>query len=126
MLPTVRSAIEGLHWPALPDARGVVVLALLQQFEQSQWWPAEVLRRRQFEQLELLLLHASAFAPFYAERLERAGYRPDRPLSEDVWLSIPRLTREDLQTAGPGIISTHIPAAHGRTKTSSTSGSTGR
>ena len=125
-LPVVRSNTEGLHWPALPGLAGLPVLALLQQFEQSQWWPKDALRGRQFEQLELLLLQASATVPFYAERLERAGYRPDRPLTEDVWLSVPCLSREELQTVGTALISTRIPAAHGPTKPSTTSGSTGR
>jgi len=126
MLPVVRSDTEGVHWPALPRPSGLLVLALLQQFEQSQWWPAEVLRRRQFEQAELLLLHASATVPFYAQRLERAGYRPDRPVTDDAWLSLPLLSREDMQTAGSAIVSTRIPAAHGPTKAATTSGSSGR
>ena len=47
ILPYV-SAISGLAWPALPKGRGVMLLAVLQQLEQSQWWPPEQLLQMQF------------------------------------------------------------------------------
>ncbi len=38
---TPKSTIEGLLWPGLPDRGGQMLLALLYQLEQSQWWPPE-------------------------------------------------------------------------------------
>ena len=38
-----RSALAEVLWPALPGRIGATVLALQQQFEASQWWPANSL-----------------------------------------------------------------------------------
>lgn len=123
---TVRVDIEGLCWPAPPDAPGRLVPVLLRQFEDSQWWAPDELRRRQFEQLDALLRHASATVPHYGARLAAAGYRAERPLTDDLWMAVPRLSRQELQAAGDSMVSVRIPASHGPTKLSTTSGSTGR
>jgi phenylacetate-CoA ligase len=122
----VRSDIEGVHWPGLPNLMGAHILALLQQFEYSQWWPLAAIRERQRMQLESVLLHASASVPFYAERLQKAGYRPDRPLTDEVWSAIPPLDRSAVQTAGDALNSLRVPPTHGPIGTWKTSGSTGR
>lgn len=124
--PQIRSDIEGLHWPGLPNLPGAHVLALLQQLEHSQWWPVETLLERQRVQLESLLLHASATVPFYAERLTRAGYRPDRPLTAEIWSAIAPLDRGTLQSAGDALNSNRVPPSHGAVRTWSSSGSTGQ
>jgi phenylacetate-CoA ligase len=124
--PLIRSDVEGVHWPGLPSLSGAHILALLQQFEHSQWWPLATLRERQRMQLESLLLHASASVPFYADRLERAGYRPDGALSEDVWSAIPPLDRSAVQAAGASLNASRVPPTHGSVGTWKTSGSTGR
>ena len=107
--PLIRSDVEGLHWPGLPNLPGAHILALLQQFEHSQWWPLETIRQRQRMQLESLLLHASASVPFYADRLARAGYLPDRPLSDEVWSAIAPLERSEVQAAGTALNSGRVP-----------------
>ena len=124
--PLIRSDVEGLHWPGLPNLPGAHILALLQQFEHSQWWPLETIRQRQRKQLESLLLHASASVPFYADRLARAGYLPDRPLSDQVWSVIAPLERSEVQRAGTALNSGRVPPTHGSIGSWSTSGSTGR
>jgi phenylacetate-CoA ligase len=124
--PLIRSDVEGLYWPGLPNLSGAHILALLQQFEHSQWWPLATIRERQRMQLESLLLHASASVPFYADRLERAGYRPDRPLSDEVWSAIVPLERAEVQAAGAALNSRRVPSTHGSVGSWSTSGSTGR
>ena len=65
-----KSAVEGLVWPGLPQGRGLAILALLQQLEQSQWWPEETIRARQFRQLQPLLRHAATTIPFYRRRFK--------------------------------------------------------
>ena len=57
-----RSAHRGIGWLAIPDAFGAEMLALLYQFEQSQWWPEERLREQQLRQASLLLAHAATDA----------------------------------------------------------------
>ena len=122
----LRSSIPGLAWPAVPSAAAARQLALLQQLEESQWWPAEALRAQQDRQLSMLLGHAAASVPFYRERLAGIGLRPGRALRPEVWSRIPLLRREDIQQAGAALHSQAVPAGHGRTQKIVTSGSTGK
>ncbi len=124
--PPLRSAIAELAWPAVPTARGALLLALLEQFEASQWWPAERLRQAQFAQLARLVAHARRSVPFYAERLAAAGIEPDRPLDPERWRALPVLTRAQLQDAGAALNSRDLPKSHGAQTRVSSSGSTGR
>ncbi len=121
-----RSSVPGLAWPGLPGTAGITMLALQYQLEQSQWWPPDVVREQQFRQLQALLSHACGTVPFYRDRLGEAGFAPDRPLAPDTWARIPLLGRAEIQEAGKALLSTRVPAAHGKTYTLSTSGSTGR
>ena len=103
-----------------------VLLALLFQLEQSQWWPPERLRAAQFRQADLLLRHAFESVPYYTNRLAEAGYNPDAPLDEERWRDLPLLKREDIQQAGPKLRTRALPKGHGKTHKISTSGSTGK
>ncbi len=120
---TIRSAIEGLDWPAVPDQRGGAVLSILFQFEQSQWWPAEKIAAQQFGQLRRLLDHARATVPFYRDRLDAA---PKGGLGAAAWAKIPLLTRAEIQAAGSDLESRLLPQSHGRSGEIFTSGSTGK
>ena len=124
--PRVRSAMPGIEWPAVPGGTSAALLSLLWQYERSQWLAPEALERLQFVQLGMLLAHAWATVPFYRERLKRAGYEPGRPLTRRIWRSIPVLTRAQVQAAGKRLHSAKLPAAHGKTTTVRSSGSTGR
>ena len=121
-----RSSVPGLAWPGLPGTAGGTMLALQYQLEQSQWWPPDVVREHQFRQLQALLSHARGTVPFYHDRLREAGFAPDRPLTADTWARIPVLERAEVQAAETALLSTRVPAAHGKTYALSTSGSTGR
>ena len=118
--------LKGIHWPAMPGSVDATVLALQYQLQHSQWWPPDVVREHQFRQLQALLSHACGTVPFYGDRLGEAGFAPDRPLGPDTWARIPLLGRAETQEAGKALLSTRVPAAHGKTYTLSTSGSTGR
>ena len=120
---TIRSSIEGLGWPAVPDHRGAGVLAILFQLEQSQWWPEEKIKAQQFAQLERLLAHAHATVPFYQDRLG-PGLSPG--LDADGWAQLPLLDRTAIQEAGEGLESLLLPPSHGQTLDIFTSGSTGK
>ena len=65
-----RSGRPEIHWPAIPKPREAAVLALLYQYEESQWWPAETLVKHQLLQLEQLLGYAARAVPLYRERLK--------------------------------------------------------
>lgn len=127
--PEVRiphAALDGNVWPALPVPRAQTVLAILYQFEQTQWWPAETLRHHQFRQLRSLVAHAWDAAPFHRKRLEETGLAPPFDDLADAWPMLPPLTRGDIQSAGHDIHSQFVPKDHGGISDIHTSGSTGR
>ncbi len=112
-------------WPALPSPKDAVLLALMYQWDQSQWWPPETLLAAQFRQLEGLLAHAVETVPYYRKRLGTAAkFRPGW-LTMDKWRRLPILRRQDIQEAGPALTSRNLPKGHGPTRDVSTSGSTG-
>jgi phenylacetate-CoA ligase len=122
----VQSSVAGMVWPALPGGAAATLLALQQQFEQSQWWPAAQLEAAQLRQLQALLLHCWETVPFHRARLEAAGWSPATRLDMAGWRRLPLLTREDIQSAGAALHSTALPKGHGSTQSVTTSGSTGK
>lgn len=117
------SSIKGINWPALPEAQSVGRLATLFQLEQSQWWSAEKLLQHQFLQLTTLLEHAISNVPYYSSLLDKTLL--SSPLNQQSWLTIPLLTRDKLQKAGPSINAVKMPD-HGGVAPARTSGSTGK
>jgi len=120
------SALPGAVWPAVPSDAASRLLALQLQFEQSQWWPPEVIKARQFEQLQQVLAHAQRTVPFYGPRLAAAGFDPRVALNRELWSRIPIMTRRDVQSGREALTSRAIPPAHGTVREVTTSGSTGR
>jgi phenylacetate-CoA ligase len=108
-----RSMLRGIGWPAVPDAPTSALLALSWQLEQSQWWSADELARHQHAQRALVLAHAVATTPHYAQ------------LDPADWASVPVMSRAAIIAAGPGLLSRGYPAPHGPVEevfTSRTSG----
>ncbi len=120
-----RSASNNIVWPALPELFGAAMLALQYQFEESEWWPAETMLERQFEQLRKLLGHCATRIPFYAERLARAGVRDLAEIDLESWRRIPILTREDVRAQGAALVAPRDPDGHGQRRPFATTGSTG-
>lgn len=118
--------LTGLNWPVLPNQLNASTLALVYQFDQSQWWSEARLLEHQLGQIGPMLRHFRDTSPFYGERLRETGIDLDAPLTLEAFRSIPPLIRSDLQAAGKDILSTEIPKDHGRLLTASSSGSTGR
>ncbi len=124
-LDSIRSAVPGLVWPAVSDNAGARALAMQYQLEQTQWWSAAELERHQMRQLQVLLCHAREALPFWRERLDAAGFSPDRAVTP-AWLrSLPFITRADIQTHGDALLSRAAPHEHGAIAQGQTSGSTG-
>ncbi|MCW8828929.1 MAG: phenylacetate--CoA ligase family protein [Gammaproteobacteria bacterium] len=121
----IRSAINGIAWPALPAANAAGRLATLFQLEQSQWWPQERLWQHQLQQAQLLLRHSVAHVPWYRERLPAAAVGTT-PLDAETWHSLPILSRNEVQQAGDSLRAVSIPPGHGRLLKQRTSGSTGK
>ena len=117
---------DGIAWPALPSPADAALLALMYQFERSEWWSPETLLAAQLGQLEGLLAHAARTVPFYRERLQAAVEPGAGRLTLKTWRQLPILGRQDIQEAGAALTSSDIPPAHGSARDVSTSGSTGR
>lgn len=127
MMPMIpHSEDETLVWPALPGEQGRSILALLYQFEQTQWWSPDEIMEMQFRQLDVVLKHARATVPFHAARLQKLGLPRSDGLTIEDWQRLPILTRRDIQDAGDDLYSTDVPATHGRVSEIHSSGSTGR
>ncbi|MFQ5783986.1 MAG: phenylacetate--CoA ligase family protein [Alphaproteobacteria bacterium] len=120
------SAAAGIVWPALPGPRDLPLFALAYQLEQSQWWPAEVLRARQLRQVEPLLRHAARQVPFYRSRLAAVAEVSPGGLTPERWRALAPLRRADLQEARESLLARALPRGHGRRVEHTTSGSTGR
>jgi phenylacetate-CoA ligase len=121
-----RSALPGIGWPALPAPSDAAVLALNYQFEQSQWWPRRAIEAMQLRQAEQLLAHAWRTVPFHRERLAPLKGLKRGNLTMEAWRRIPLLTRDDIQDAGPALLSRSVPNDHRPTYDIRTSGSTGK
>jgi hypothetical protein len=83
-IPMPISSMQGLIWPAIPHMSGNILLTLLFQLEQSQWWTPERPRRAQFRQAGNLLRHAFQGAPYYK-----------KPSARLITVPMPSLTRID-------------------------------
>lgn len=124
--PPLRSAIPGIAWPAIPSQAGANILALLQQMEESQWWPQERMLERQLAQFGLLADHAYRHSPFFRARFDHSGLDTGQPWSAASHASIPLLTRAELMQQGEQIYCRELPREHGAAHKVQTSGSTGQ
>jgi phenylacetate-CoA ligase len=121
----LHSRLPYLVWPALPAPFEAQVIALLHQFETTQWWSPEALREQQFRQLrELLAWHARA-TPFFAARLGAFRARIDRRLTPATFRLIPELTRAEMREAGEALFCPVLPPGHEQFRASHSSGSSG-
>jgi phenylacetate-CoA ligase len=114
-----------IDWLAEAGSEPMLLLALQQQFDQTQWWAPELLLRQQFRQLARLVEHAYRTTPLYRDRLAAAGYRAGDAITMEFWRRIPPLTRREAQEAQGALVSNRIPPEHGSVAEVSTSGSTG-
>jgi len=117
-----RSELPGLAFPSFPASARALMLALLAQLAETQWWTPERLRERQLAQLSALARHAAG-----TTRYGRRAF-PDlakQPLTWKRWSSLPLLTRRLVQSKRRALISDVAPKEHGAVTTTQTSGSTG-
>jgi len=122
----IESDIPGIRWPTVPPRSAATLLAMLYQFDQSQWLSADTIRQAQDRQLLELIRHAATTVPFYGDRIGHLReIRNERELFE-AWETIPLLTRSEVQANGDQLTSQHIPKAHGQVHSLVTSGSTGQ
>ncbi len=125
-LPQLKSSLDGITWPAIPDPVAANLLAQLTQLEHSQWWQPQQLQQKQLEQFALLAAHVYQHSPFFRQRFEQAGLSPSHTWTENSFATIPLLTRAELMQHAVQINCRALPNKHGAVHPIQTSGSTGR
>ena len=122
----LQTDVPGIDWPSIPGRRAAALMAMQFQLAQSQWLPWEELRKSQFHQLARVVHHAIESVPFYRGKLKVLRGTTDPAALEQVWDSLPILTRAEVQAAGTKLHSSEVPKSHGQVHTLLTSGSTGQ
>jgi len=120
---------DNMVFPALPDPRAANLLAVSKQLDETQWWSAQRLLRHQQRQLLYLLRHAYKTVPYYRRTLSgllESSTTPDMVWSDQVWSSLPVLSRKKLQDNFDQLVSEAVPPNHGKPYMVQSSGSTGR
>lgn len=113
-------------WPTIYPPHGSVMLSLQFQLEQSQWWEPEKIDLYQLQQLSRVVSHAMHSVPFYQKKYDGFSTKKGLLLSKETFLSLPTVTRTEIQSAGKLLISNDLPVQHGKMNDVSTSGSTGK
>lgn len=121
----LRSVVEGIAWPAVPNNAGSSMLATLYQLEQSQWLQPQELWIGQRRQLRALLEHACTAVPFYARQFAAEVSRLPADFSPAEFSKLPLLSRTDLQQHFSELRAVTLPPSHGAISAAATSGSTG-
>lgn len=115
-----------MNWPAFPSDPGASLLALQQQFKESERAEPAEIERRQLESLSQLLRHATESVPHYRDDPAFSAVAGEMPLTAAAWRRLPVLTRPALQDAGEAMRSTAVPVDHQPVDEVVTTGSTGR
>jgi len=118
------SGVEGAVFPAPVLGYAAERLALQYQLQQTQWLAQEQLQARQLAQLQLLLKHAVQHVPHY--RNQSIEIDLNKPLSAEVWRSLPILSRSEVVNHQGSLFSEQVPKSHGKLFEQSSSGSTGK
>jgi len=122
----LKSSIDGIAWPAIPDHVAANLLAQLTQLEDSQWWKPDHLQQKQLEQFGLLAAHAWRHSPFFRSRFDQSGLNTGQPWTSEAFATIPLLTRAELMQQAENIHCRALPPGHGAIHKIQTSGSTGQ
>lgn len=91
---------------------------------ESQYFPAEEIRRHQQNQLEHLARFATAEVPFYKDRLA-CLFKRDGGFDFSRWQEVPILKREDILNHREQMLAQQLPNGHGPTKDFTGTGTTG-
>ena len=110
----------------MPGTKPSALAAVLAQFKQAQWLPAETLRANQLVQLHSLLSYAQKNVPYYARKITPEQFDPLFGLTIESWRQIQILSRTDIQDCAADLLSQNIPASHLPLGETQTSGSTGQ
>ena len=99
------------HPLALWRAGDLGQLDYQRQFERTQWLSADELRDLQWRRLRTLLEQAYRQCPFYRERFDRLGLRPDDFRAPEDLRVLPPLEKRDIQEQGERMVARNWPRA---------------
>ncbi|MDJ0893710.1 MAG: phenylacetate--CoA ligase family protein [Alphaproteobacteria bacterium] len=123
---SLKTGVSHIRFPSALSPQGAMLWCVLDQLEETQWWPAERIVAQQMGQLSALIHFANQTCPFYNRRLTDSHFDMEKPLTPERVREIPVLSRAELQNAGEAFFSTALPKDHGSVANIETSGSTGR
>ncbi len=121
----MRGDAAEVAWPALLTSARASLVALLYQMEDTQWLPADVFVQNQMRQVGKLVAHAATQSPFFRQRLEKAGLKPEDLATPEGFRRLPPMTRRDIQDAQETLFCASSPPTHMPAWEATTSGSTG-
>jgi phenylacetate-CoA ligase len=121
----LKSAVDGIGFPAVPGAKASQAAAVQFQLERSQWLAPDALRELQQAQARRLLEHAMRTVPYYRALFRGAGVGAAAGLDAAHFARLPISRRAMVSEAGEALRSTAVPKAHGREHPVTTSGTTG-
>jgi len=95
----------------------------LEFYRETAKWPEQRLREYQLEQMRRTIAYAYKHVPFYRERFDSCGLKPEHIKTVEDLRQLPYLTRDDVRAAGTRLISDEYKVKD--LFTTLTSGSTG-
>jgi phenylacetate-CoA ligase len=101
------------------------LLAMQGLLKNSQWWSAGELKDWQFEHLNRLISHAARNVPYYSILFEKLGISLDKKIDQEIWKTIPMLSRKDIRGLEKKLFAKSYPTSLGNFGFVSTGGSTG-
>ena len=107
------------------DPNVAMVRWILRRMTKGERDPPGLRAATQLANLHKLLAHAQREVPFYTDRLRSAGFRADRPLTEEIWQKLQIVRRGDVQCDQDSLTARNVPGGHGPVRESVTTGSTG-
>lgn len=89
--------VKHIIYPLWMLKDGSACLKYLKEYEKTQWWSKERINELQWEKLQKMLKHAYLNCPFYKDRFDSIGLRPENIKNPQDFLNIPLLTKKDIQ-----------------------------
>lgn len=119
------SGVYGISWPPLVNSQTGPLVALLQQLEDIQWLPAEVIAGYQHRQLVALAEYANEYSIHFRARLLSADLKPTDLSTPEGLRRLPVLGRQEVQICKEDLFCSMLPQTHTPITLSYSSGSTG-
>ena len=120
----MRAFVDKVLFPLMESVQGRNFRSALEGLLRSQFLPPDELKRRQEEKVRGMVGQAYAHVPFYRERYEARGIRPEDVRGIDDLARLPVVSREDIRRNFPAKMTAgNMPAR--RRRLDRTSGSTG-